>query len=348
MSIVNWCKSTLLCALLAFSLSSPLNALSEDEALLLRKDFQLYQAWSLSRNYFFGTSYPLDKVKALAWQMVYVTLLPAKYPQKTNMLTFYSKNLSSGKIKQAEQLAQKYIETYHLGLPFSEEQLAQAYVLRDVDNHWETLNVQHAPTAIASNFKQWIRWIASHGNTQQAIELDQRALRLANAKRFPIVFGQLIVKGIASSEMVSSNISIDEQGFFVAQAPTETLEFSLPGYQTVRLKLTNQQIQPLGSIVLQRLPHNTQTGMVGRVLPWGGLEQGNMVLQMQQLNTPHDPWQNVLVPLTITNTGQFYATDLVAGSYQLFINTAGKSRVARFAVKKGEIRGLSIIDLRPR
>lgn len=326
----------------------PVWALSIDEAKLLRKDYQLYQAWSLSRDYYFGNTFKSDRIRALAWQMVYVDLLPTAYPQKKELLAFYEKGLSNSQIDQAKVLSHRLINDYNLGVPFTEDQLAQAYVLRDIHQNWQNLPINAVQPAVASKFKRWVEWLDAQGLGQEALSFDNRAYQLAEKHLFPIVYGQVIVKGIDSPEMVSSNIPIDANGFFVAHPMSQQLVFSLPGYKTVTVPIDErQQVQSIYSVVLEPLPSSKETGVVGRVLPWKGLEHGNILLRSElpangQLS---NPWKAPVIPLTVTNAGEFYTTGLVPGRYNLLINTAGLSTIVRFAVKKGEIRGLSVIDL---
>ncbi|MFC3908478.1 hypothetical protein ACFORL_05245 [Legionella dresdenensis] len=328
--------------------ASALQALSSDEALLLRKDFQLYQAWSLSRNYYFGTSLPRDRLSALAWQMVYVDLLPAGYPQKDQMLSFFLNGLSQEQVQQAKARSKQLIENYNLGAPFSEENLSKAYALRDETNNWQALQPEYVPYSAAGRFKNWIEWIADHIGREFAAMLDQKGYRLLTAHAFPIVYGQVAVKGPEAPEMVLANIPLSENGYFVAHADTATLHFQLAGYKPVAVNINpEQQIQAIPPVVLEPLPHSKKTGVVGRILPWNGFTQGNILLQADDGDpSPRDPWKRPAIPLTVTNTGQFYATGLAPGRYKLFINTAGLSTVVKFAAKEGEIRGLSIIDLR--
>lgn len=204
--------------------------LTSKDALLLKKEEQQYQAWVLARNYLFGTTLKPDRIRALAWQLIYVGQLPSSYPQKENLLTFYQQGLTTEQISRAYDLSQFYRQRYGLHEPFNEEEMYRVYALHE--------------------------------------------------------------------NMVSPK---------------------------------------------------KQTGVVGRVLPWAGLDKANMLLCMET-NTSQilEPWYQSAIPLTITNNGEFYVTSLKPGRYTLFINTAGLSTSKQFNVQEGEVRGLSLIDLRSR
>ena len=326
-------------------------AMSFEGAEYLRKDYQLYQAWSLGRNYFFGTTVISSRKKALAWQMVYVSLLPSTYPAKNNLLAFYQRGLSKTQLADASILAENYRKKYDLQGAFTEEQLNQAYVLRDEVDAWDKLQFDLPPKAVWRHFGHWLSWLAEQQrDTSLAVILDSKANQLNLEKKFPIVFGQVLVKGPEPVAMVNSDVQLLKDGFFVAQAKNSSLSFSLPGYYTVTIPVNSRaQVQGIAPVVMIKQPHGKGTGVVGRVLPWKGVEQGNIVLtrdETEKSTTNQDPWYHPVIPLTVTNNGEFYATGLVPGAYHVVINTAGLSTSIKFTAKEGEIRGLSLIDLR--
>jgi len=94
-------------------------------------------------------------------------------------------------------------------------------------------------------------------------------------------------------------------------------------------------------------PRNKNTGVTGRVLPWSDLDHSEILLRQERVDRDEsDPWDNPFIPLTVTNTGEFYITGLAAGRYELFISSLGLNTKVRFGVKAGEIRGLSLINLK--
>ncbi|WP_028389573.1 hypothetical protein [Legionella fairfieldensis] len=213
--------------ILGFFFLSSACALSVKEAQLVEKGHQQYRAWVLSRDYFFGMTRKKDCIKALAWQFVYVGLLPPSYPQKEQLLAFYKDNLSSTEISYASQIAKNLRQRHHLQQPFSEAELSIAYALQE--------------------------------ETQES---------------------------------------------------------------------------------------NKKTGVVGRVLPWFGVEKSNMLLRLIEKRKDNNTSHYSAIFLTVTNNGQFYVTGLNPGRYELFINTANIQATKRFSIREGEIRGLSLIDLR--
>lgn len=314
----------------------------------VRRDYQLYQAWSLGRNYYFGTTLKQDRIMALAWQMIYVSLLPERYPDKKALLSFYEQGLSSSQRAEASYRAGLFKQKYHLHEALNEAQLAKAYRVRDEVNVWDKLDLDLPPQVVSAHFNRWLEWLADHGNRELALRFDEKASQLNQAKKFPIVYGQVAIRGPEPMAMVQSNVPCTPEGYFVTQAVDNTLTFALPGYQTVTIPVVNPSIQSLGTVVLVKRSHSQRTGVVGRVLPWRGLSQGNIVLTMDEtsLVKQPDPWYHPVIPLTVTPGGEFYATGLVPGNYHLYINTAGVSTSIKFTAKEGEIRGLSLVDLR--
>jgi len=348
MTVVQTVRRYLWVTALLLSVVTVAYSMTSEEARLLRKDYQLYQAWSLSRNYFFGTTLPRDRIKALAWQTVYVDLLPAAYPKKDQLLS-YREGLNNNQIQQAKEMAKSLISRYNLGLPFNEMELSEAYVLRDENNNWNNLQLDVVPEAAATNFKHWIQWLANHDKRSLAIELDNRGYALLTKKQFPIIYGQIIIKGPESPEMLNSNIDLSNEGYFVAHTNQSQLFFNMPGYKPVTVAINqSQQVQYISPVILEPLSHSKRTGVVGRVLPWSGFDHGNIILraELPKKQVINDPWMQPVVPITVTNNGEVYTTGLAPGPYQLIINTAGLSTVIRFSAKEGEIRGLSLIDFR--
>ncbi|STX51865.1 Uncharacterised protein [Legionella busanensis] len=326
----------------------PVLAMSFKDAQLLRKDYLLYQAWSVSRNYYFGTTVKQDRVYALAWHHIYTSLLPKTYPQKENLLNFYRNGLGAKELQRASEIAGNLIKKYNLNPPLSEIELAQTYQLREENNHWSSLELILPSREDGSHFKQWILWLAHYYDQSTAEQLDKYAYRLFINHQLPMVYGQLNVKGPELPQMAATDVKIFPHGFFVGHPSKQELKFSLSGYQTARIKLNNKLVQPIPMINLEQLPHNKQTGIIGRVSPWSGLTTGNIILIAETALANHqdEPWLQPHVPLTITENGEFYATGLVAGRYLLYINTAGLSTKIKVTLKEGETRGLSLIKLK--
>ncbi|WP_419418833.1 hypothetical protein ACNVED_09745 [Legionella sp. D16C41] len=333
--------------LFTYCLALPLLAMPNEDGQLLRKDYLLYQAWSVSRNYYFGTTVKPDKIYALAWQLVYTTLLPKTYPQKEELLFFYKKGLSKAQQTQAAQLAEQLITKYYLHPSLSEAELARAYLLRDANNNWKNFEAFSASKKVIYRFKNWITWIATHYEQSLAEKLDYYAYTLSLAHQFPIIYGQINVKGPELPQMVQSEVKIFPYGFFVGHPNSQTINFALAGYKTATIKLENKSIQAIPTINLEPLPHTKNTGLIGRVVPWSGLTTGNIMLVASPTLAVNldEPWLQPTIPLTITESGEFYATGLAPGRYQLFINTANLSTKINITLKKEEVRGLSLIKL---
>ncbi|WP_412754933.1 hypothetical protein [Legionella donaldsonii] len=325
------------------------HALTMEDARLLQKEYQQYQAWVLGRNYFFGTTVKQDRIKALAWQLVYVEQLPAPYPEKEKLLSVYSQGLSVGQKEEAKKLSALLRTQYDLLPPFNEDELYRVYILHEEKISWRTLQLVLPPEKVWNNFNAWLDWLAKTANTALAATLERRMRDLIAARQFPIVYGQVIVKGPEPLPLVNSELEILPGGFFIGHPDRTTISFALPGYKSASFGINPRyEVQAIPPIVLDAEGGTKPTGVVGRVLPWGGVDRSNMLLQrvVGEGKASEDPWFRQAIPLTVTNGGEFYTTGLSPGRYQLFINTAGLSTSKQFTVRDGEIRGLSLIDLR--
>lgn len=334
---------------LLFLFVSLAHALAMGDAELLKKEYQQYQAWVLSRDFLFGTTLKPDRKKALAWQLIYVGMLPATYPEKEKLLVPFKQGLNSRQIFEATQLAQAMRESYGLLGSLTEAELLRIYNLHEENTSWSEMQPMMPSGLVWGKFSNWLDWLVGQNYIQNALELEQIQHELSANKKYPIVYGQIIIKGPEPFEMVQSEVKIDRHGFFIGLATNKTLSFVLPGYKSVSVAVNkNQTIQGIPPVILTMQGGNKKTGVVGRVLPWFGIEQSNMILRLAEYKNTgiKDPWYHPALPLTVTNSGQFYATGLSPGRYELFINTAGLKTSKQFTVRNGEIRGLSLIDLR--
>lgn len=337
---------------IVFFLMAPVaGALTSDEAGLLKKEFQLYQAWTLSRNYFFGMTLPHDQVKSLAWQLAYLTHLPHSYPEKEKLLLPYKAGLSAKQISLAQELADRYAKKYYLGEPLTEAELYKIFELHQQDEiiPWEQYHPVLAPDKAWSAFQHLQDWLVQNKKVELANALGEKKSRLAH--QGSLVYGQIVIFGPESPAMVDTYLAPDAEGYFVGQARDKVLAFSLPGYKPVRITIDPaKSLQGIGAIILKRPQVSMKTGMVGRVLPWADLERSNILLRFypEQSKNSRDPWFDPAVNMTVTHTGQFYATGLTPAHYQLVIATFGLKTLKEFSVRENEIRGLSLIDLRKR
>lgn len=321
-------------------------ALSIEDAQLLQKEYQQYQAWVLSRNYLFGTTLNPEPIKALAWQLIYVDMLPPSYPEKEKLLAIYKRKLLPSQISEATQLAQTLRHRYGLSKPFTEEELYQVYTLHENNVSWTDFKFLLPTAETWEHFDKWLDWLAQ-SNQQQALAIDQIKHELDKGKQYPIVYGQVMIQGPEPLAMIRSEVKLLDEGFFIVHPVGKTISFALPGYKTVTVSINKKQLlQSVPPVVLVKLGGNKKTGVVGRVLPWSGVEGSNIMLRSVMSEIAKDPWYQPAIPLTITQGGQFYATGLSPGRYELFITTGGINTSKQFTVQENEIRGLSLIDLR--
>ena len=341
----------LVSCVLLLSLNTPLFAgESEDDELLIKEAYLQYQMWALSRNYAFGTTLAKDPTKALAWQIVYVKSLSKSYPGKSKLLKPYKSALSKSQIKEAYTLADHYRKKYFLDYEMDEQQLSRLFVINEKLKERPLSNQrQNIAGSEFDKFQSIIDFLIQNKQTKLANLLEQRFSALTEEKEYPVVFGQVKVDGPEPAQMVDAPFKLFAQGFFVAYAKSSRLDFNLPGYEPYTVKINNQQqVQNLGQITLKPSPHKAKTGFVGRVLPWRGVDKGNIILRQatHKLSDEDNPWYQPVIPITILNSGKFYATGLTPGSYQLILQVNGNKVSKKFSLQKGHIKGLALVDLR--
>jgi hypothetical protein len=312
----------------------------EQDANLIKEAYEQYQMWALSRNYYFGTSLKKDRIKALAWQMIYVNSLAKDYPGKDKLLANFSKGLSNRQINRAKQLAVIYRQKYNLNYELKENQMAR---LLDLDKSNTHVN-QHE----FQSFNKLLDYLAEQKQYNLMDELKETGQEYIESKRFPIVFGQVSVDGPEPSEYVTSNIKINAHGIFFAHTNDRIIHFSLPGYKPVALKVNDdEKVINYGQIILKPVANKPKTGVVGRITPWPGIEKTNIILRAKTSveNNKKDPWYNPVIPLTVLNSGKFYTTGMAPGRYQLLIDFGKKKVMQEFKLSSGEIKGLSVIKI---
>lgn len=227
------------------------HALTMEDARLLQKEYQQYQAWVLGHNYFFGTTVKQDRIKALAWQLVYVEQLPASYPEKEKLLSVYSQGLSVGQKEEAKKLSALLRTQYDLLPPFNEDELYRVYILHEEKISWRTLQLVLPPEKVWNNFNAWLDWLAKTANPALAATLERRMRDLIAARQFPIVYGQVIVKGPEPLPLVNSELEILPGGFFIGHPDRTTVSFALPGYKSVSFGINPRyEVQAIPPIVL--------------------------------------------------------------------------------------------------
>ncbi|ARG97297.1 hypothetical protein B6N58_06275 [Legionella micdadei] len=322
-------------------------ALSIEDAQLLRKEYQQYHAWVLSRDYLFGTTLKPEPIKALAWQLIYVGMLPASYPGKEKLLDPYKRKLLTSQLVEATQLAQTLRHRYALQEPFTEEELYRVYSLHENNVSWADFKFLLPSAEIRQNFNKWLDWLKQNNHFQNALEIEQVKHELDKNNQHPIVYGHVMIQGPEPLEMVRSEVKLSAEGFFISHPNDKTISFALPGYKTVTVSINKKiPLQGIPPVILIKQGGSKKTGVVGRVLPWAGVEGSNIVLRWVTSEIAKEPWYRPVVPLTVTLGGQFYATGLSPGRYELVITTRGLNTSKQFTVKENEIRGLSLIDLR--
>lgn len=303
----------------------------------------LKYAWNLSQNYFYGTAVKQDRVKALAWQYVYVTSLPDTYPGGYQLLNKFKASLTKEEISDAYQQAQLFKKKYQLPGKLTEAGLSEVFNAKeDV-----TSNVTEQRDAFQT-VKDFFAKVAAK-DPVLAKRYQNKYRALLEQGEGTIIYGQLTINGGIDRQWIHANqpISVDKYGFFM-QVATSPLLLFYPGYQRVVKEFsTSGKVSSLGQVVLNSLPETMLSSVVGRIiLPNKGQDFWAVLKAKEQYLNGDEPWLTPTIPLTFLPNGQFYAKGLSPVTYQLMIANQGKVVEKEFSLHPGQVKTLSAIYIK--
>ena len=194
---------------------------------LVRERVTLSRAWQLSDNYAKGLTVQVDPFKALAWQYVYVTLLPHAYPGLELLLKPFKKKVSF----------QKHNEAAYAAL-LAYDQLISTVTASQQITDWQAAKNDSA-LLFANTFK---------ADPRSNTVLTQTIQSLLNLKRYKktITIGQDFVDRLDSMDKsMTTQEGLEKQkhyviaGLSIAHAQRELYQFTLAeqSYEKVLLVL---------------------------------------------------------------------------------------------------------------
>lgn len=335
-SIIRW---TML-----FCLSLVINQIYADISpeQIARAQFEIHQMWALSKNYYYGTSVPKDKMMALAWQMVYASVLPKSYPGVSTLLEGAKKNLSAAEVTLAHNKSLEFKSKFNLDFQLTEKQLFQTF-------HTDIKNNENIERL--DEFVDLAMFLEEVNSFDPAIKKIYRKKIENNARQKApkkIVYGQVIVNGPQPVQAVSVNhpLEIDEGGYFLALGANSPLIFQLSGFdkQIVTFSADEKEVN-LSRLYLNELPEKKKASIVGAVSPEKALKEVDVVLKIKDQYERREPWFNALDAITIQENGQFYAKGLSPTQYELIISYHDKTYKQEISLEPGMIKTLPTTDL---
>ena len=335
-SIISW---TML-----FCLSLIVNQTHADisPAQIARAQFEIHQMWALSKNYYYGTSVPKDKMMALAWQMVYASVLPKSYPGVNTLLEVAKKKLSASEVTSAHNKSLELKSKFNLNFKLTERELFQTF-------HSDKKKSERVERL--DEFVDLDMFLEEVSAFDPAIEKSYRKkIKSITRRTIPqtIVFGQLIINGTQPVQEVSVNhpLEIDEGGYFLALGGHSPLIFQLSGFdKQVATFSSDEKEVNLSRLYLNELPEKKKSSIVGSVSPEKAINDVDVVLKIKDQYERREPWFNALEPITILPNGQFYASGLSPTQYELIISYHDKTYKQVINLNPGMVKTLVTTDL---
>ena len=321
----------------AFLCLFPLLAFASTETLE-EKSYRLHQAWALSRDYYFGTTLDVDRIKGLAWQLIYTQMLPTSYPGLKSLLKPYEQSLSDSQKLKAKIYAEKLRKKYHFGQRLDEKQLSIVF------NREFSVDTKGLDTGSDVNdFKSFVNSISAK-NKSIGLQIEKKAKAIIK-KGGQIVFGRLIVNG---SEMLgkvrcSANVIIYPDGSFIADGIEGSVLFELAGYLKIQKRLPVEKTRiNLGKLVLNPMPKKSSSSLVGRFKTAINMDNVNVVLRLQSQNDEGPAWEKIYLPVTLLANGQFYAEHLSPGKYLLSVTANTKTKHQEINLSPGQVKNITL------
>lgn len=326
---------SLILIVLSFSVSA-----NSDIQTLLKENFELHQMWALSRNYYHGTTLKKDLVKALAWQMVYTSVLPPSYPGRNTLIERYKKGLSEAEVSLAHEYAKTLKETYHLDFHLSEADLYSIFVSKNEANQ-----VSPHPVSAFKTKQQFLNEVKkSDAKLAKHYETVFNDIQLEEGKS--VVYGKITINGVEPAEMVqaSQSIRISPDGYFIANVRSP-LTFKLVGYQDINKTFSaDKQLINLGQLNLVKPGKKQLANLVGQITPKEIAPDIDIQLQLADIFKRDEPWLTPVIPVTVLPGGEFYVKDLAPNHYDLVVNYQGKITKEPLTIKSGSFKRVRPIN----
>jgi hypothetical protein len=304
--------------------------------------YDLHQMWALSNNYYYGTTVKKDRVKALTWHLIYVSVLPKSYPGLKSLLQLYKKDLSDEDIDVAKTAARDLKNKYHLNFTLSEKELYSAF---HVDN--KQFKVSPNELSPIKNLKNFLEEV-NHSQPALAIKYNKLIDENKENEAGVLIYGQVIVNGVPRARTVSVNASlnIDENGYFMSIVQSSPVLFQLSGYADIKKTFSTEDRQVnLSRILLNPIPENKRASVVGMISPQKNIDNMDIVLRLKNQMPREESWYNSLEQVVLLPSGQFYAKDLSPTEYELVISYEGKIIKTAFSLHQGAVKKLSKITM---
>lgn len=304
---------------------------------------KLKKTWMISKMYHYGALVPKDEIKALAWQLIYINNLPKDYPQKDVLLRPFKAHLTKAEIKEAKELANRLEQKYQLLTPVSEALLHQGIEKEKL------LSVK--PRNSYENFVSLPHFIKIVSLVSPSLAMDYekkyRTFARQRRKQSVLVFGQLHILGGQLTDDIETNISLGHTGFFLTELDSREARFILSGYQPIIKPLPQERsVINLGHLELIPIEFSRKASIKGQFKNNRWDNSNSFILLTEDGAALIDePWKASLIFITRLASGEFYASHLKPGHYQLVIATKQKRLSKNITLHQGEVKNLAKLSL---
>ncbi len=310
---------------------------------LLHEKAALKQAYLLSKNYAYGLTVEKNSFKALAWQYVYVTLLPHAYPGGYALLDPYKEKLDKSKFDEAFELSKEFKREYNLPNRMDENQLIRVFEAKESQVLQKATDETHLTT-----FDDFLTQLQKTSSETATIYEELWLQSKTNNIEQQFIYGQIIVNGGELEQTLVKNqpLMINKDGFFVASIKQD-LFVSAKGYQPYKYDFkSSKEPTSLGVIVLNKYPKKQLASIVGSILPAKKIKSVALTLQFkQQYLDQNNPWLSPTMAVTKLDNGQFYIKGLTPGEYKLILSFNDEKQFVSISVKNGQVKTLKQIQL---
>ena len=316
---------------------------NENAKKLLQEKAALKQSWLLSKNYAFGLTVEKDPFKALAWQYVYVTLLPYAYPGSYSLLDPFKDKVEKIQHDLALEVSKSLRREYNLPSRMDENQLIRVFQAKE-----SLVQNSLADDRAYPNFKVFIEAVNKISEETAFIYNEIWHQGQNDNLERQMVYGKVLINGGQLEQTIVRNqhLEISKDGFFIGYIHKNLL-LTVKGYQSYKYTF-NKFDKPtsLGVIVLNKYPENKLASIVGSVKPAKNIKNAELTLQFKnQYLNKEQPWFSPTIPVTKLDNGQFYIKGLAPGEYKIILSYNGEKQALPVTVKASQVKTLKPINL---